>query len=130
MKKGIRKEEEEDDDEETRSEEREAESIFGPFVIRPKDPESQPMIDPAKQEEPAAAKGSIPLTEEQDDMVFLLAYKGHSHKEIMEIMGVDGNVVDPLEVERVMQQMEFGMLGDRQTEGEHGSERLQNRDRH
>ena len=126
MKKGKRKEEEEEeDDEENRSEEGEAESISDGIEVYRKDL-SQMTIDPARQEEPATAKaGSIPLTEDQSDTVFQLACYGHSFDSIMEIMGAGDGAVDRVELELVMKELEFHMIRQRQTEGEHGSERLQ-----
>ena len=126
MKKGIRKEEEEEEDEETRPEEREAESIFGDIEVCPEDLENQLTIDPARQEGPATAKaGSIPLTEEQNDLVFDLATQGHSFNSIIDIMGVQDGAIDRLELERTMKGMEFDFIRQGQPKGEHGSEKLQ-----
>ena len=117
-------EEEEEEDEETRSEERE--SISGGIEVCPKDLESQLTIDPARQEGPATAKaGSVPLTEEQADLVFDLAYQGHSFNSIIDIMGAKDGAIDRLELERIMKGMEFDMIRKGQPKGEHGSEKLQ-----
>ena len=124
MKKRTRKEE---DDERARPEEREAESILGGIEVCSKDLESQLTIDLARQEGLATAKaGSVPLTtEEQNELLFNLAYSGHSYNSIVEIMGVSKIAIDRLELIQVMQDAEVEMNRDGLLVGEHGSERLQ-----
>ena len=123
MKRRLRKEE---DDERARPEEREAESIFDGIEVCSKDLESQLTIDLARQEGPATAKaGSVPLTEEQNELVFNLAYSGHSYNSIMEVMGVSKIAIDRLELIQDMQDAEIEMIKEALSVGEHGSERLQ-----
>ena len=130
MKRGFwdegEEEEDDDDDERAMSEEREAESIFGDIEVCSKDLESQLTIDLARQEGPATAKaGSVPLTEEQEELVFNLAYSGHSYNSIMEIMGLNKGAIDRLELIQVMNDAQVEMVRDGLPVGEHGSERLQ-----
>ena len=120
MKKGKQKEEKED--EETMPEEREAESIFGGIEAYREGLESHMTMDPSRQENPVTAEaGSVPLTDLQYDMVFLLLCQGESHESIAEVMCTEDDAIDHSELQRSLEKAELELAQAKKIEGKHGS---------
>lgn len=114
------------EDKETRSEEREVKSIFGGIGACLINLKSLLTIDPTRQDGPAAAKAdSITAKEEEANFMFELAYQGTSFNSIMEIMSAHHFVVDPVELEGVMEEAQLEITRQEQPEGKHGSKRFQ-----